>query len=257
MPKKSKKSTSSSKSPSKTTGSKLSKKSITAIMVGVVMFLSAVVLVVLFLLGVFDSKKPARPGPQPARPGPQPTRPPQPTIPKLPDKGEADREARRVDRQLRDNTIKERLSNPNGKMTCFDYVKRDPSDPDPNRKMPCLGYVTDKDDTYSIPPVQTDFNLKNNYGFIPIDRETKLVGDGYADPARSGGVPSDKMMAGKQCSTDDQCGWSSENNYQGGDKKTWVPFCCSESDSKCKSCGQLGRKFYPRYTGQGNEYVGI
>lgn len=246
MPKKSKTSKTSSKSPSKNTGPKLSKKSMTAVLLGVVLFLAAVLFVVLFILGVFDSNAPNRP--EPGRPVPKPT---------LPSKEEMDREARRVNKQLRDNSIEKRLSNPNGKMTCFNNVERDPNDPDPNRKMPCIGYVTDKDDTYSIPPVQTDFNLKNNYGFIPIDEKTNLVGDGVADPARSGGVPSDKMMSGKQCKSDDQCGWSSESNYRGPDKKTWVPFCCNESESKCRTCGQIGRKFYPNYTGQGNEFINL
>lgn len=240
MPKKSKKSKTSSKSPSKNTGSKLSKNSISAILLGAVLFLAAVVLVVLFLLGVFDSNAPNRPNPP---------NPPKPTPRRFDgDPNKLMDDSKKLRRKLRNDSIQKRLDNPNGKMTCFDNVQRDPTDSDPNRKMPCLGYVTDKDDTYSIPPVQTEFKLKNNYGFIPIDKETNLGGDNYSDDSRPGGVPRKYIMSGKQCSSDDQCGWSSESNYMGRDKKTWVPFCCGD-DSKCRTCGQLGRKYYPNYSG--------
>ena len=225
MPKKSK-SKSSNKSSSKSSSTKLSKNSISAILLGVVLFLAAVVLIILFLLGVFDSKQPSRPESTPRRFDGDPN--------------QVVDEAKRLQRKLRNESIQKRLDNPNGKMSCFMSVEnRDPTSP--NKPMPCMGYVTDKDDDFSIPPIQTEFGLKNNYGFIPIDKETDTLGDNYSDPSRPGGVPREYMMSGRQCSSDDQCGWSSENNYQGSDKKTWVPFCCNKSENKCRSCGQLNR----------------
>ena len=235
MPKKSK---SSKSSNSKSSGTRLSKKSISALLVGVVIFLAAVVLIILFLLGVFDSKPPTTPAP--SKPTPR-------RFDGDPNKLVDD--AKKLQRKLRNESIQKRLDNPNGKMSCFNNVPRDPNDPDPNRKMPCIGYVTDKDDDFSIPPVQDEFGLKNNYGFIPIDKETDTIGDDFSDPSRSGGVPSEYMMSGRQCSSDDQCGWSSESNYQGKDKKTWVPFCCNQSEKKCRTCGQLNRNFFPNYSG--------
>jgi len=238
MPKKSK---SSNKSSSKSSSNKLSKKSISAILVGVVLFLAAVVLIILFLLGVFDSKPHAQPTP-PAPAAPTPRR-----FDGDPNKLLDD--AKKLQRKIRNDSIQKRLDNPNGKMSCFNNLPRDPKDPDPNSKMPCIGYVTEKDDDFSIPPVQGEFGLKNNYGFIPIDKETNTVGDNYSDPSRPGGVPINYAMSGRQCSSDDQCGWSSESNYRGRDKKTWVPFCCNQSENKCRTCGQLSRNFYPNYSG--------
>ena len=233
MPKKSK---SSNKSSSKSSSTKLSKKSISALLVGVVIFLAAVVLIILFLLGVFDNK--SSPPSAPSKPTPRRF------------DGDIDElmnKSKKLRNKLRNESIQKRLANPNGKMTCLSNFKS----PD-DRATPCAMYATDKDDDYSIPPLQPDYGIsKNNYGFIPIDKETDTLGDNYSDPSRggSGGVPSKYMLSQKQCSSDDQCGWSSENNYAGPNKKTWTPFCCDSKVSKCRSCQQIGRTSFPKYSG--------